>query len=123
MAAVLALGLDPNFADVASMLGLTPALVRTYLDSQVQRIRALGYDVDNCFVDSAATAEAVLKDTLSKREYDCVMIGAGLRTSDRLILFEKLINIVHLHAPSARICFNTTPADSAEAVHRCFNGA
>lgn len=123
MAAVLALGLDPNFADVASMPGLTPELVRTYLDSQVQRIRALGYDVDNCFVDSAATAEAVLKDTLSKREYDCVMIGAGLRTSDRLILFEKLLNIVHLHAPSARICFNTTPADSAEAVHRCFNGA
>ena len=105
------------------MPGLMPELVRTYLDSQVQRIRALGYDVDSCYVDSGATAEAVLKDTLSKREYDCVMIGAGLRTSDRLILFEKLLNIVHRHAPSARICFNTTPADSAEAVHRCFNGA
>jgi len=35
-----------------------------------------------------------------------------------LLLFEKLINLVHEHAPGAKICFNTTPADTAEAVQR-----
>jgi len=37
---------------------------------------------------------------------------------ERLLLFEKIINLVHRLAPNARICFNTRPADSAEAVQR-----
>jgi len=35
-----------------------------------------------------------------------------------LLLFEKLINVVHAQAPDAKICFNTTPADTSEAVRR-----
>jgi hypothetical protein len=46
------------------------------------------------------------------------MIGAGLRAAAQLLLFEKLINVVHTQAPNARICFNTTPADTAETVQR-----
>jgi hypothetical protein len=47
------------------------------------------------------------------------VIGAGLREpAPRLLLFEKIINLVHTLAPEARICFNTTPADTAEAVRR-----
>ena len=118
MISVLALGLDPSFADLTSMPGLTPELVRAYIDSQLERIRALRYEVDSCLVDSGHTAEGVLKDYLSKRAYDCVMIGAGLRAPERLILFERLLNLVHGHLPNAKICFNTTPADSAEAVQR-----
>ena len=34
------------------------------------------------------------------------------------MLFEKVVNLVHELAPDARICFNTTPADSVEAVRR-----
>jgi len=35
------------------------------------------------------------------------------------LLFEKLLNVVHQHAPaSVKICFNTGPSDSAEAVQR-----
>lgn len=118
MVAVLALGLDPNFADLSQMPGLTAELVRSYIDSQLARIRALGYEVDSCLVDSGNTAEGVLKDRLSKRAYDCVMIGAGLRAPEQRILFERLLNVVHAHAPKAKICFNTTPADSAESVQR-----
>jgi hypothetical protein len=32
-----------------------------------------------------------------------------------LLLFEKPVDLVHEHAPGAKICFNTTPADTAEA--------
>jgi len=118
MVAVLALGLDPNFVDLSQMPGLTAEPVRSYIDSQLIRIRELGYEVDSCLVDSGNTAAMVLKDRLTKRAYDCVMIGAGLRAPDQLILFERLLNVVHAHAPKAKICFNTTPADSAEAVQR-----
>ena len=49
--------------------------------------------------------------------YDCIMIGAGVRTlPEHFLLFEKLINVVHAEAPSARIAFNTKPSDTAEAV-------
>ena len=34
------------------------------------------------------------------------------------LLFEKIINSIHAHAPSAKICFNTNPGDTAEAVNR-----
>jgi hypothetical protein len=47
------------------------------------------------------------------------VIGAGLREPpSRLLLFEQIINLVHALAPQARICFNATPADTAEAVQR-----
>lgn len=118
MVSVLALGLDPNFADLTSMPGLTPDLIRAFIDSQMERLRALGYEVESCLVDAGQTAETVLMDSLGKREYACVLIGAGLRASEHLLLFEKLLNMVHEHAPRAKICFNTTPADSAEAVRR-----
>jgi hypothetical protein len=41
------------------------------------------------------------------------MIGAGLRAAPQL-LFGKLINLIHAQAPNARICFNTTPADTVQ---------
>src|SRR5438045_549 len=43
-----------------------------------------------------------------------VMVVRGIPT--HFILFEKLINLVHEHAPHARFCFNTKPSDTAEAV-------
>ena len=45
--------------------------------------------------------------------------GAGMRAIDKnFLLFEKVLNAVHEHAPQARICFNTSPFDTAEAVQR-----
>ena len=65
------------------------------------------------------TAEAVTAAALRKESFDAVLIGAGLRQpGGRLLLFEKVLNLVHRLAPAARICFNTTPVDSLEAVQR-----
>ncbi len=61
---------------------------------------------------------------LTAKRYDCVMIGAGLREPpERLLLFERVLNLVHRLAPDACICFNTSPADSAAAVQRCLTPA
>jgi hypothetical protein len=118
VAAILALGLDPNSVDLTSMAPLTPEIVRAFIDSQLERIRALGHEVEGCLVEPGETAEVALSECLRKRKFDCVLIGAGLRAPGSLILFERLLNIVHTQAPHSKICFNTTPADSAEAVQR-----
>lgn len=115
---VLALGLDPDFADLSEFSGLTPDLVRAFIDAQLERLRALGYAVESCLVDAGETAEAIAAQHLQRGSFDCVMIGAGLRSPSQLLLFEKLINVVHERAPGAKICFNSTPADTAEAVMR-----
>ena len=99
--------------------GLTTELVRSYIEAQIEQLRAMGYEGDSCLVDLGDTAEAVAAAALGAKHYDCVVIGAGLREPrERLQLFERIINLVHLGAPQTRICFNTTPADTADAVQR-----
>jgi hypothetical protein len=46
------------------------------------------------------------------------MIGAGLRAPAQLLQFENVVNLVHARAPGTKICFNTNPSDTAEAVQR-----
>lgn len=115
---VLALGVDPVFADFTAFPELTPDLIRAFIDAQLERLRGLGYDVESCLVDLGETAEIVTRRHLESRRFDCVMIGAGLRESSLLLLFEKLVNLIHEYAPNAKICFNSSPADTAEAVKR-----
>jgi hypothetical protein len=47
MPAVLALGLDPVCVDPKAMGGLSPAVVRAFIDSQLDRIRAAGNEVES----------------------------------------------------------------------------
>jgi hypothetical protein len=116
---VLAIGIDPCVVDFSAFPGMTVELVRNYIDAQIERLRSLGFDAEGCLIDLGDTAEAVAAAALRSRPPDCVVIGAGLREPpERLPLFEKIINLVHALAPEARICFNTTPADTAEAVQR-----
>jgi len=116
---VLAIGLDPVFVDFAAIPQFTPDMFRGFIDAQLDRLRDLGFDVVSCLIDTGETAEAVATAALRSTSFDCVVIGAGLRLPpERLMLFEKIINLVHALAPHARICFNTTPADTAEAVQR-----
>ena len=116
---VLAVGIDPAFVDFTTMPQFTPEMFRSYVDAQIERVRGLGYDVTSCLIDLGDTAEAVATKALQSQRFDCVLIGAGLRQpGERLMLFEKLINLIHRLAPDASICFNTNPADSADAVRR-----
>ena len=116
---VLAIGIEPSLVDFSAFPGLTAELVTSTIQAQIERLRAMSYDADSCLIDLGDTAEAVASLALGAKHYDCVVIGAGLREPrERLLLFERIINLVHLAAPQTRICFNTTPADTAEAVQR-----
>ena len=116
---VLAIGIEPGLVDFSAFPGLSVELVRNYIEAQIAQLRALGFNAESCLIDLGETAEAVAAQALRSKHPDCVVIGAGLREpAPRLLLFEKIINLVHIHAPRARICFNTNPADTAEAVQR-----
>jgi hypothetical protein len=116
---VLAIGIDPAFADTTTFPEFTLELIRHHIDAQIERLRALDYDAVVCLIDLGETAEAVTATALRSKHFDCVVIGAGLRApAPRLLSFEKIINLIHVLAPSASICFNSTPADTAEAVQR-----
>ena len=74
----------------------------------------------NCVLtDFGETAETVLRERLEKKSFDCILIGGGVRLIARnTFLFEKLVNVVHVDAPQAKLCFNTKPTDTAAAVQR-----
>ena len=116
---VLAIGLDPAFVDFSAFPQLTPELIRNYIDAQIDQLRTHGYEAEACLVDLGDTAEQVVVSALQSKRFDCVVIGAGLREpAAQLLLFEKILNLVHRLAPEASICFNTTPADAMDAVRR-----
>lgn len=118
-ATVLAIGLDPRFADLGAMPQLTPELIRAYIEAEIVRVRDLGFEVDARLIAPGEAAETEVEAVLRAKSFACVVIGAGLRDApEHLLLFEKILNLVHRLAPDARIAFNTTPADTAEAVQR-----
>jgi len=119
---VLVVGLDPELIDF-SKPGYPPGMnaekVLAGIKSSEDELTRLGYSVQTCKTDFGETAEAVVQDQLRQKRWDCVMIGAGVRNNpSHFLLFEKLVNVVHEHAPQAKLCFNQLPSDIAEAVKR-----
>ena len=116
---VLVIGFEPTLLDYTTIPDLDAAKVMAGLKADETRLQNLGYEVELCLHDLGETAETVVRDRLRQKQFDCIVIGAGLRTIPKyFILFEKLINVVHEHAPLAKLCFNTKPSDTAEAVQR-----
>ncbi len=117
---VLLIGLDPEFVDYAALpVRLDEPTLRAGLEADVRRLRDLGYGADWLLVDRGETAEAVVSTALESKTFDCILIGAGIRTVPPLfLLFEKVVNLVHEKAPHSRLCFNTRPEDTAESVQR-----
>ena len=119
---VLLLGIDPKFIDVnlATSTGWDANRMKTVAQEENNKLTDLGYEPQICFIDLGETAESVVSDRLSRENFDCIMIGAGVRlVPQHTVLFERIINAVHQKArPSSKICFNTNPGDSTEAVLR-----
>lgn len=121
---VMVIGLEPTLIDFsdpffAGSPGLDATKVLAGLKSSQDTLTRLGYSVHLCLTDLGETAEAVVRSQLDQKRFDCILVGAGIRTMpSNFILFEKLINVVHEHAPQAKLCFNTNPSDTAEAVRR-----
>jgi hypothetical protein len=121
---VMLIGLEPTLIDFSDPFftdspGMNATKILAGLKSAEESLTRLGYSVQMCLTDLGETAEVVVQSQLEQRRFDCIIIGAGIRAiPSNFILFEKLINVVHEHAPQAKLCFNTNPSDTAEAVQR-----
>lgn len=116
---VVLIGWNPKVVDYSKWPGLTAEKLSAALEADKNKLLGLGYEASLLLIDDPETAFNDVKDALNQENYDCVLIGAGVRIVDEhFIVFEQLVNAVHESAPNAKICFNTNPNDTAEAVQR-----
>ena len=118
-ASVVLIGWNPEVVDYSKWPGLTPEKLIAALEADRDELNQLGYEASLLFINDAETAYDEVINNLNENDYDCVLIGAGVRTvAEHFIVFERLVNAVHESAAGAKICFNTNPGDTAEAVQR-----
>ncbi|SDM55249.1 hypothetical protein [Allokutzneria albata] len=114
MARVLVIGLDP-----AKIEGWDPAPVQAALARGQASFDEHGIEADMCLVTLDDNPEATIVESLTSTDYACVVVGGGIRKHEPLLeFFEKVVNLVRLHAPNAAIAFNSSPEDSAKAALR-----
>src|SRR5262245_51018073 len=81
---VLVIGLDPTLIDF-SQPGYAPGMDATKvlagLQASEDELTRLGYRVHMCLTDFGATAEAVVQGALTQQRFECILIGAGVRTN------------------------------------------
>ena len=122
MARILLLGLDPetvDFSDPALPPGMTAEKVRAGIMVALKQFTERGWESDVGFIRPDETAGPTVERQLCSANYDCVVIGGGVRLPPRhLALFEVVINTIRRVAPGAAIAFNTRPDDSADAAAR-----
>lgn len=118
--AVLLIGLDPKVLDYSLFPGLDEDALRASLPAALADTIAAGFAAEWCLTDSVwESAEAMIRARLAARTFAAVVIGAGIRTAPpHFLLFERIVNLVHAAAPSAKLCFNTSPNTTADAVLR-----
>ena len=122
VARILLLGLDPetvDFSDPALPPGMTAEKVRAGITVALKQFTERGWESDVGFIRPDETAGPTVERQLRSANYDCVVIGGGVRLPPRhLALFEVVINAIRKVAPGAAIAFNTRPDDSADAAAR-----
>ena len=122
MTRVLLLGYDPetvDYSDPALPPGMNAEKVNAGIAVAMRQFAELGWEADLGMIRPDETAGPSVERQLASKNYDCVVIGAGVRLPPRgLPLFEAVINAVHKAAPGAAIAFNTRPDDSADAAAR-----
>jgi hypothetical protein len=122
MTRILLVGLDPeivDFSDPALPPGMTVEKVRAGVAVAMKGFTDHGWEADNAYIRPDETAGPTVEGQLHSANYDCVVIGAGVRLPPRnLALLEVVINAIRRAAPNAAIAFNTRPDDSADAAAR-----
>jgi len=122
MTRILLLGLEPetvDFSDPALPPGMNAEKIRAGIEVAVKQFADRGWEFDVGFIRPDETAGPTVERQLRSTNYDCVVVGGGVRLPPRhLALFEVVINAIRQTAPGAAIAFNTRPDDSADAAAR-----
>jgi hypothetical protein len=108
-----------DFSDPSLPPGFNAEKIDAGIALAVKKIEEHGWKGDTCMITPDAAGSAMLEKALAGANYDCVVIGGGMRLPPKgLVLFETVVNIIHKAAPNATIAFNTRPEDTADAAAR-----
>ncbi len=114
---ILVIGLDPYRVPGP----WDPEPVADAIEVGMAGLAGHGMDAEDCLVglNGSDDIEARITAALQARQWDCVVVGGGIRKSEELLeLFESIVNLVRHHSPQAQIAFNSTPQDIFTAVAR-----
>ncbi len=120
------IGLDPDLIDYdspefAQFAGLSRHTLRAANDENVAVLRAAGYDVDNCLIGFGEAGAEKARRWLEARQYDAVLIGAGVRlVASNTLLFESIVNTAHVTQPGCRFVFNYAAKATPDDIRRWF---
>jgi hypothetical protein len=117
---VLLIGVDTTKFLNSNIPGYDPAEIHRQSVIAKDNLITMGYDAKWCYIDiTSKNATEILTTELLANQFDCILVGAGLRKRpDQLLLLESLINIVHQYAVGAKICFNEDVHDTVDTVKR-----
>jgi hypothetical protein len=122
MSRILLLGVEPeavDYSDPALPPGMNAEKIRAGIAVAVKQFTERGWESDVGAILPDESAGPTVERLLRSANYDCVVIGGGVRLPPRnLALFEVVINAVRKAAPGTAIAFNTRPDDSADAAAR-----
>ena len=103
MTRILLLGLDPetvDYSDPALPPGMTAEKVRAGIAVALKQFTERGWESEVGFIHPDETAGPEVERQLHSTNYDCVVIGGGVRVPPRnLALLEVVINAVRKAAP------------------------
>ncbi|HYH31488.1 MAG TPA: hypothetical protein VD903_13975 [Pseudonocardia sp.] len=119
---VLVIGLDPYRVPGP----WDPAPVADAIARDAARFADAGVGAEHCLfgLDGSDDIEAVVTGALDSRRWEVVVVGGGIRKPEELLdLFERVVNLVHRHAPDAAIAFNSKPGETFDVAARWLDPA
>lgn len=115
---VLIVGLDPHKIQFGTERGLTAGSVSAAGQATNDKLQALGHSVETWLFGPDAD-EQPLVDLLAARDFDVILVAAGLRgLPEHTLLFENIMNVIHRNDRSANLCFNSSPENAFDAISR-----
>ncbi len=117
---VLTIGLHPKAMDYSRFPDLDEATLLARVDAVDRSLRDAGFDATSCRVSASPDeAEGEIRRLLAEQSFDVAMIGAAVRAvPEHTLLFERIVNTLIQANPRIRLCFNTSPETTVEALHR-----
>ncbi|MDT0573378.1 hypothetical protein RM704_39025 [Streptomyces sp. DSM 3412] len=119
---VLAIGLHPSAPDYSRMFDSfdNEAILTARIEAGIAALREAGFDAVPCLIDTSPDrAEATVRELLQEHAFGLAVIGAGVRmVPENTLLFERLVNLLTREAPGIRLCFNTSPDNTVDALRR-----
>src|SRR5258708_1531751 len=99
MTRILFVGQKPetvDFSDPSLPPGFDAEKINAGIAVGVRKIEERGWQAETCMITPDAAGESMLKHALKNANYDCVVIGGGLRLPPKsLTLLETVVNVIH----------------------------